>query len=125
MDERSGCAEQVLASSGTGLQRGEVIQEVVQDLVHELLGQIFPSSAGELLGDIINSALYIDWYELYPQAGGKSYGNVRIVDRMGGGWCFILTGTVGRIHARAQGDRAGGTIEKVLGKENVTYYPCG
>ena len=83
MDERSRRAEQTLARQGAGLQREQVIEEVAQDLIHELLGQVLPSGAGKLFGDVINSVLYIDRCELYPQAGGKSYGYVSIIDKMG------------------------------------------
>ena len=65
MDEWSRGTEQALTSQGTGLQRAEAIQEVTQNLIHNLLGQVFPSAAGKLLGDFIDSVLYIDRYELY------------------------------------------------------------
>ena len=59
MDERSRRAKQALARQGAGLQRVQVIQEVVQNLVHELLGQALPSGAGKSFGEIIDPLSYI------------------------------------------------------------------
>ena len=83
MDQRSGPSEQGLARQGAGLQCIQVIQEVVQDLIHELLGQALPPSAGKLLGDFVDPLSYIARCESDPQVGSKSYGGVSVGGVMG------------------------------------------
>ena len=72
VDERSRRAKQAFACQGTGRQRVEVMQEVTEDLIYELLGQILPSGAREYPGDLLELISYISRPELFPQARGKS-----------------------------------------------------
>jgi len=104
VSERSRSAEQMLARQGTGLQREQVIEEVAQDLIYELLGQLLPSGAGKLLGDVADSVLHVDQSEFLTQSGGKSYGNVSTVDTTGDSLRLTFTRTVGGLHSQVQSD---------------------
>jgi len=85
VDERPNGAEQAAASRRTGLQCAQVIQEVAQNLIHELLGQVLPSSAGEFPGDLIDPSLCIYRPQLPPQTRCRSWHwNVSTVDRVDG-----------------------------------------
>ena len=93
VDERSCCTEQVSARQGAGFQRIQVVQEVTDDLIHQLLGQTLPSGAGKSLGNIIDLVSYVAWCEIGPQVGGKYCGGVlSVVEGTDGSSCPTLTG---------------------------------
>ena len=72
MNERSRCTEEVFARLGEGPQRFRITQEVTQNLIHELLGQILPSCTSEPFRDVVDPPLHTARCERYPQAGGIS-----------------------------------------------------